>query len=349
MGTVVGTLFFQASDNPSSVVAVLFMSMFYTIVGAMTTVIKQFPNRSIYYKQQDANFFPTWTFVAGRSVATLPNACIDALVNGTMIYFLVGLAYHDGATIVAYFRFLLILFSMSFTSGLYFSMFSSSVRTVTVAQACLAITAILFVLFSGFTVQPDVIPNYYIWVYWVNFVAWALRSLVVNEFSSGKYDSIVQSTGLTEADVYLARFGFTLNDEPFTLEWVWWGILFTVGTAFLSMIASSYCLRSLRFATGRSLVTDQGDKVVEELSEEEMIDIPFPRVDLTFKNMHYTVSSSISSETLELLKGVDGVVEAGRMTALMGSSGNFHALLLPISSSTCFSCDSIVETTGRCG
>ena len=62
----------------------------------MTAVVKQFPDRSTFYKQQDANFFPTWTFVAGRSIAAVPNALIDAVFYGTMIYFLVGLAVDEG-------------------------------------------------------------------------------------------------------------------------------------------------------------------------------------------------------------------------------------------------------------
>lgn len=44
---------------------------------------------------------------------------------------------------------------------------------------------------------------------------------------------------------------------------------------------------------------------------------PYRLVNLTFKDMHYTVTSSISNEKLELLKGIDGFVEAGKMTALM--------------------------------
>jgi hypothetical protein len=51
------------------------------------------------------------------------------------------------------------------------------------------------------------------------------------------------------------------------------------------------------------------------------VEIPFQKVNLTFTDIHYTVRSSITNEDLELLKGVDGFVEAGKMTALMGSSG----------------------------
>ena len=42
-------------------------------------------------------------------------------------------------------------------------------------------------------------------------------------------------------------------------------------------------------------------------------------MNLTFSDMHYVVKASTSDEHLELLKGVTGYVEGGKMTALMGS------------------------------
>lgn len=181
----------------------------------------------------------------------------------------------------------------------------------------MALTAILFVLFSGFTVQPDVIPDYYIWLYYLNFVSWALRGLVVNEFDSGKYDSIVPGTNFTEGQMALIRFGFTDgNGDPYTRVWAWYAILFAIGSAALAVLLTTYALDNVRFATGQSLVTDAGDEEVEEPKEHVLI--PFPRVSLTFEDVHYFVQSSITKEQLELLKGVDGVIEAGKMIALMG-------------------------------
>ena len=54
----------------------------------------------------------------------------------------------------------------------------------------------------------------------------------------------------------------------------------------------------------------------EEVESEEVV-LPFQKVDLTFKDIHYTVTASVGNEKLELLKGIDGVVEAGKMTALV--------------------------------
>lgn len=289
----------------------------------MTNIVRQFPDRSIFYKHQDAQFFPTWAYVFGRSMASTPIAFTDAICYGTVIYFFVGLAYNDGANISSYFMFLLLLFATSLTTGLFFSMYSALVRVVTIAQAAMALTAVVFVLFSGFTVQPNVIPNYYIWVYWLNYFAWALRGLAVNEFDSGKYDEIVPGTNFTYGEQTLVTFGFYLpSGEPFTRIWALYGFLFTLLWAILSVLGSIRFLNTIRYTTGASLVTDQGTDEQEEFDDNTAVAIPFTKVDLTFKNIHYTVMSSITNEKLELLQGIDGFVEAGKMTALMGSSGN---------------------------
>jgi ABC-2 type transporter len=83
IGILAGTLFWQAQDA-NSIIAILFQSMFYACVAQMGAITRQFPDRSIYYKQQDANFFPTWSYVLGRSIASIPIAVIDAIGYGTV-------------------------------------------------------------------------------------------------------------------------------------------------------------------------------------------------------------------------------------------------------------------------
>jgi len=242
-----------------------------------------------------------------------------------MIFWLVGLAYNDGASIWNYFLYMALLFTASLISGFLFSTFPSISRVIQSAQAFNSITTILLVLFSGFTVQPDVIPPYYIWLYWINPFAWLLRGLVVNEFDSGKYDEPVQTGGdETQGEAILINFGFVdANGDPFTLVWAGWAVLFCFGLGFLCMTWTSIFYGNVRFQTGQSLVTDMGDIGPEETDDSKMVEIPFQRVDMTFRDLHYFVKASTTDEQLELLKGIDGVVYAGKMTALMGSSGMF--------------------------
>lgn len=89
------------------------------------------------------------------------------------------------------------------------------------------------------------------------------------------------------------------------------------------MVGSTYFLSSIRHATGQTVGTgsDDDDDGTNEVVETGDSEIPFTRVDLTFKDIRYIVKASTSGDKLELLKGIDGILEAGRMTALMGASG----------------------------
>lgn len=146
----------------------------------------------------------------------------------------------------------------------------------------------------------------------------------------------------------LIRFGFTDgNGDPYTRVWAWYALLFAIGSAAIAVLLTTYFLDNVRFATGQSLVTDQGDEEME--APKETVHIPFPRVTLTFEDVRYVVQSSITKEQLELLKGVDGVIEAGRMTAVsnnesdsietipsMHSKASLHSSLLHVNSSLLF-------------
>jgi hypothetical protein len=79
MGVVVGTVFFQSADVPNNVFSILFQSVFYQCLSAMVLVVRAFQARPILYKQQDALFFPSWAYVVGRSLSTIPVALIDAV------------------------------------------------------------------------------------------------------------------------------------------------------------------------------------------------------------------------------------------------------------------------------
>ena len=186
----------------------------------MAKIPGQIVSRSVFYKEQDANLYPTWTFLVGRTVGTLPSALIDALVFGSLIYWLVGLAFDDGASVANYFIFLLLMLMASFSSTLFFGVTSAVLPDVTSAQGVMGILVVIMLLFSGFTVQPDVIPGYWIWAYWMNVFAWILRSLAVNEYQSGKYNDLTPS-GETEGSQVLMNFGFSQDDEAFEFEWVW--------------------------------------------------------------------------------------------------------------------------------
>lgn len=177
MGIIVGTVFWQI-DDPQTVMGVVFQCVFFISMGAMLKVAPQIDARGVFYKEQDANFYPTWTYVFARSLAGLPTSIQDSLVYGSFIYWFAGFA----PSASNYFVFLLLVLLCAFTCGLMFSIFSATIKDRPSAQAAMSVTLVIMILFSGFTVQPDVIPPYYIWIYWGNLFAWVIRAIVINEY-----------------------------------------------------------------------------------------------------------------------------------------------------------------------
>lgn len=103
-----------------------------------------------------------------------------------------------------------------------FSVFSAKVRDRPAALAAMSVIVVILILFSGFTVQPNVIPPYYIWIYWINLFAWIFRGIVINEFLSPTYDQVVDDVdGTTEGEEIMKRYGYTFHGEPFEFIWIW--------------------------------------------------------------------------------------------------------------------------------
>jgi len=330
MGLVVGTTFFQI-DDPQTFMGVVFQCVFFVSMGAMLKVAPQIDVRGVFYKEQDANFYPTWIYVLARALAGIPTSLQDALIYGSLVYWMAGFTYQASS----YFMFLLLILLCAFTCGVMFSFFSATIKDRPTAQACMSIALVVLVLFSGFTVQPDVIPPYYIWIYWINLFAWTIRAVVINEFESGEYDEVVNpQTGETQGEAIMRQFGFTLDGEPFHFVWTWWTVLFCIGLASVSIIMSVWCLNHVRFVTGGSLggeeaTADQSMKT-SKLTNSQAESLESRGATITFKNVNYVVTASTSKDKLHLLKGISGYFEKGKMTALMGSSGAGKTTLMDV-------------------
>ena len=122
----------------------------------MLKVAPQYAVRGVLYKQQDANFFPTWTYVVGRSLASIPSSIIDGLLYGTIVFWFVGLAHNDGASFANYIMFVLITMLSSVGIGLLFSIFSAITKDRSAGQAMMSVSIVVLILFSGFTVSDDI-------------------------------------------------------------------------------------------------------------------------------------------------------------------------------------------------
>jgi len=289
----------------------------------MTSAPGKLDDRAVFYKHDDSNFYPALSYVIGQALALIPQMIIDVFLFGTFVYWMVGFV----ATARGFIIYLVLFFTFNFTMGQLFGLLASVAPSKTVVQAGGAVILLLNVLFCGYIVSPTVIPNYYIWIYWMMPLAWVYRALLLNEFTSDDY---VEGEG----DAIMRSYGFLYNGEPFQREWIAYCFAYIVIFLIICIFASAAGLHYLRMEAKPSASPAMPESEDEEKENEEgsssLNDATFIPVNLSFKDLCYEVKASKGSEKLRLLNNVSGVFSAGRMCALMGESGAGKTTLMDV-------------------
>ncbi|KAL3661244.1 hypothetical protein V7S43_013853 [Phytophthora oleae] len=93
-------------------------------------------------------------------------------------------------TIGAFFLFLLILGITNLAFTAFFFFLASAAPIFNVANPISSIS-IFFILFGGFVITKEQTPDYLIWIYRMNPIAWCVYALSVNQDSDSAFDKCV--------------------------------------------------------------------------------------------------------------------------------------------------------------
>jgi ABC-type multidrug transport system ATPase subunit/ABC-type multidrug transport system permease subunit len=308
---------YQVYNLQASVYAALFMTTFHILLGTMTSTPDEIDSRSIHYKHYDANFYQVGTFVIGRLVASIPQRSLEIVSFGIPLYWMVGLDPTAGS----FFLYLLLLICYTTGIKMMFGILAQLLPKKANVQGVGTFVVLLAVLFGGFIVYPNVIPTYYIWIYWMNPMAWCLQGLASIEFTSSKYDGLQ-----FPANSFLWGPGFQTGRA-----WIGYSFAFMIPYTLICTFMLAIVLKYVRIEPEKNH-TKKKSMAIGEIVEktEDEFNLPFTPVDLTFENVVYEVPASTGGETLRLLNEVSGALLAGRMCALMGSSGAGKTTLMDV-------------------
>eukprot|EP00644_Phytophthora_capsici_P006465 jgi/Phyca11/127018/e_gw1.66.38.1 len=181
IGLVMGMIYFDVSST--YYLRMIFFSIALFQRQAWQQITISFQLRRVFYKQRPRNFFRTSSYAIAESVVQIPVNMAVSFVLGTFFYFMSGLT----RTFEKYIVFYLVLLAFQHAICAYMTMLSSLSPSITIGQALAAISVSFFLLFSGNIILADLIPDYWIWMYWFSPISWALRSNMLSEFSSDRY------------------------------------------------------------------------------------------------------------------------------------------------------------------
>ncbi|KAG7382117.1 hypothetical protein PHYPSEUDO_005193 [Phytophthora pseudosyringae] len=303
---------------------VLFATILFLSMGQSSQVPTYIAERDIFYKQRTANFISTQAYVLATSASQIPLVLAESVIFGVMVYWICG--FEADATRFVLFE--IILFLTNLAMGMWFSFLAAVSPNANVAAPLGIVSLLVFIIFAGFIVTKDNIPDFLIWGHWISPMSWSLRALAVNQYRAGSFDVCVY-----ESIDYCATYRVTMGEynlKLFSMQtdkvWVLYGIIYTFAIYLVFMFLSYLGLEYLRFQAPENV--DVSENAGEDASRERHSVYP---VTVAFKDLWYSVPDPHNpKESLDLLKGITGFTLPGSITALMGSSGAGKTTLIDV-------------------
>ncbi|KAG5191975.1 ABC-2 type transporter-domain-containing protein [Tribonema minus] len=322
MSLVMGSIFFDLpADAINSKFGMMFFSLLFLSLNGMAQVPVAIENRHVFYKQHQQGFYPASADVAAQVCVQALQGIGETTLFAPILYFMV----HLERTAQNFFVFYAMILVLNLNMAAYFRLVAAIMPNFSIAQSFAGVTLVFIVLFCGFLVpEPDIVPVF-IWIYWINPISWAFRTLVLNEFLSPFYKdtcSVEVPAGttcpLSLSDAVLGSYGFKTESA-----WIVGGIIFVLGLWVLTVASIAITLTYLCWDA-----SDSAPIVEEELQLEEAGPAD---------SSHSMAAVSAAARPhpsgdgmLELLNDITGYAKPGTLTALMGSSGAGKTTLLDV-------------------
>ncbi|ETL87186.1 hypothetical protein L917_13548, partial [Phytophthora nicotianae] len=246
IGLLYGSTFYQLKVTDAQVVmGVLFQAVLFLGLGQAAQIPTYCDARPIFYKQRGSNFLRTTAYVLANSVSQIPWAVAETIVFGSLVYWMCGLKSSVKAFVI--FEILLLLTILAFAAWFFF--LAAISPNLHIAKPLSMVSVLFFVVFAGFVVPKSEMPGYFIWIYWIDPIAWCLRGIAVNQYRSDEFDVCVYG-GVDYCSTYQMKMGeyfLSLYDVPSAKSWVWLGMVFLLVTYVVFLVFGVLVLEYKRY------------------------------------------------------------------------------------------------------
>ncbi|GLE01511.1 hypothetical protein PINS_up010341 [Pythium insidiosum] len=169
VGLLYSTVFWQFDPKDVQVVmGIIFNSVLFVGIAQASQIAPIMASRQVFYKQRQANFYRTPSYVIAWASSQLPVSMIETIAFGSLVYWMCGFVSDIGA----YILFLVLLLATNVTFSSWFFFIGSISPNLNVAQPIAMLSIMIFALFSGFVITRDQIPAFISPVYWINPMSW---------------------------------------------------------------------------------------------------------------------------------------------------------------------------------
>lgn len=252
MGLVMGTLFLQSNlsqRGASNRISLIYWSLLFANLTAISSIPKLLAERPVYYRERASATYHSLAYTFTTILIELPWTLICTVLYVIPMYFIGGLDYDAGTFFIFFALYLLYnLLALSLCQAV-----GCLAPNLVLANAMMGICFTLCSLFTGFLITKNNIPNFWIWMYYLDPMTYILEALVVSQMNglslycaSGEALEIpISGTNytlpfcpITSGDQYIALFDMAyshlLRDSMISLGyWLFLVVLTGLGLKFI--------------------------------------------------------------------------------------------------------------------
>ncbi|RSL53451.1 hypothetical protein CEP53_007758 [Fusarium sp. AF-6] len=253
---VAGSLFYDAPSTSAGISprsSAIFFAIMFNALLAMSEVTDSFSGRPVLAKHRPFALLHPATFCFAQIVSDVPIVLFQISVFSLVLYFMGGLTL----SAKSFFIFWAILVSTTMCMTALFRAIGAAFTTFDKATKVSGLAIIVSVLYTGFMIpKPDMYP-WFVWIYWINPLAYAFNALISNEFSGKTIQCVgvnllpvgpgYNSTSMghqscagvpgavpgqifVTGDSYLESFSYSRSDlwRNFGIIWAWWALFVVI-------------------------------------------------------------------------------------------------------------------------
>uniref|UniRef100_A0A0E0B1K0 ABC transporter domain-containing protein n=1 Tax=Oryza glumipatula TaxID=40148 RepID=A0A0E0B1K0_9ORYZ len=316
-------------ENGRSYMGALFYVMMMIVYSALAEMGPAIAKLPVLFKQRDLLYYPSWTYSLPSWIIKIPISFLNTTVWVFLTYYVIGF----DPNVLRFFRQFLVLFVLCEVIYALFRFIVALSRHPVIASNMGPFCILIFMLSCGFILTRDDVKKWWIWLYWISPLMYALNALAVNEFLGQIWNKSI--LGYKEP---LGR--LVLESSSFLPEtkWYWISIGALLGYVLLFNVLYTICLTFLTHA--KEIINDEANSYHatrhSSAGNKGMV-LPFVPLSITFEDIRYSVDTpeafkakGMTEGRLELLKDISGSFRQGVLTALMGVSGAGKTTLLDV-------------------